>query len=113
MKVQSTKPKRLGALLKGLKPILEAVSLEYIHVAEMLDITPSHLSRLANLKQGTGQGTIEALCILLHCKEADLLTEPTDLRIAQIVADFDEAKAVKSRARASHMALTKRQEGAA
>ena len=113
MKVQSTKPKRLGALLKGLKPILEAVCLEYATVAERLGITPAHLSRLANLKQGTGQGTIEALSRLLHCKDQDLLTEPTELRIAQIVADYDEAKAVKSRARASHMALTKRQEGAA
>lgn len=104
MEVLKTKRKRVGALLKGLQPILEALSLEFKDVAERLDMHPNHLSRLAKLKQGTGHETVTALAQTLCCEEIDLLTEPSPVRLAQIVADNDEAKAKKSRANALSLA---------
>lgn len=66
-------------------------------------MAPNHLSRLAKLKQGTSQATVEALCKELCCKEADLLFEQPEFRLAQIVADSDEKKARNSRTLAKEL----------
>ena len=103
MKVDSPKPKRTGVLLKGLGPIRKALGLRQDVFAQLAGIHPTHLSRLENLKQGSSDGTVTALAGILCCKIADLLDEPTDLRKAQIAADYDERRASKSRALASRL----------
>lgn len=100
MKVDSNKPSRMGVLLQGLSSIRKALGLRQDQFAEEAGIHQTHLSRLENLKQGASEYTLTALAGKLSCQTADLLSVPSTVRLAQIVADYDEAKAKRSRATA-------------
>lgn len=100
MKADSDKPKRAGVLLKGLAPVRIALGLRQDKFAEQAGIHQTHLSRLENLKQGSSGTTLSALAGILNCKPVDLMEEPSPARLAEIVADNDEQRAKKSRAKA-------------